>query len=81
MAAEGPSALDRLTSAEAAASVREAMERLSEGHREIVVLRHFEELSYEEIAEVLQVPQGTVMSRLYRARKALMQVLAKGEVP
>ena len=81
VAAEGPSALDRLTSAEAAASVREAMERLSEGHREIVVLRHFEELSYEEIAEVLQVPQGTVMSRLYRARKALMQVLAKGEVP
>ncbi len=53
------------------ASMRAALEMLSPPHREIIVLRHFEELSYAEIAQVLGVAEGTVMSRLYRARKAL----------
>jgi RNA polymerase sigma-70 factor (ECF subfamily) len=40
-------------------------------HREIILLRHYEELTYKEIAEVLGCPIGTVMSRLYAARRAL----------
>ncbi len=47
--------------------------------REILVLREFEDMSYREIAMVTGVPVGTVMSRLFRARRALMQ--AFGEQP
>ncbi len=48
-----------------------ALQTLSPEHREIIVLRHFEDLSYAEIGELLSLAEGTVMSRLYRARKAL----------
>jgi RNA polymerase sigma-70 factor (ECF subfamily) len=47
--------------------------------RETLVLRELEELSYKEIAEVTQVPIGTVMSRLWRARRALLQAAADQE--
>ncbi len=47
----------------------QALETLSEKHRTILILREVEGLSYEEIAEVLQVSKGTVMSRLYHARR------------
>lgn len=52
-----------------------ALGRLGHDHREILVLRDYHDLSYEEIADVLGVPRGTVMSRLHRARKALAQDL------
>jgi RNA polymerase sigma-70 factor (ECF subfamily) len=45
--------------------------------RELITLRHFDELSYEELAERLQVPLGTIMSRLYYARKRLREKLAR----
>jgi len=52
-----------------------ALAALPEAHREVMVLRDYQDLSYEEIAAVLRVPLGTVMSRLHRARKALREVL------
>lgn len=55
------------------------MDRLSDSHREILGMRHFQDLSYAEIAQLLGVAEGTVMSRLYRARKALVRVLQEGE--
>jgi len=58
------------------AAVREAMTHLSEPHREILHLSHFEGLSYKEIAACLDIPIGTVMSRLWAARQALKKVLA-----
>jgi RNA polymerase sigma-70 factor (ECF subfamily) len=51
--------------------VREALEGLSVPFREILLLCDVEEMSYEEIAQVLAIPIGTVMSRLHRARRAL----------
>ncbi len=58
-----------------------ALQRLNEDHREILVLRDYQDLSYGEIADVLGVAQGTVMSRLHRARKALRsEVLEGGEI-
>ena len=57
------------------AAIHRAIETLSETHREILHLRHWQDLSYEEIADVLDIPIGTVMSRLYRARRALQRRL------
>ena len=51
--------------------VREGLASLNEIHRTIVVLRDIEHMSYTEIAEVVDLPEGTVKSRLFRARAAL----------
>src|SRR5467141_3490169 len=56
--------------------VREAIQQLSEEFREIIVLREYGELSYQEIANVLGCPAGTVMSRLGRARSKLRSLLS-----
>ncbi len=55
--------------------IAKAMRRLTPAHREMLQLRHFQELSYAEMAACLDVPQGTVMSRLYAARRALKDLL------
>ena len=60
---------------EDAQAVRDAMEDLAVEFREILVLRHLEGLSYKEIAEIAQIPPGTVMSRLARARARLKECL------
>ena len=52
-----------------------AISELSEEHREIVVLRDYHDQSYRQIAAVLSIPEGTVMSRLHAARKNLRQIL------
>jgi RNA polymerase sigma-70 factor (ECF subfamily) len=56
--------------------VRAAIQELPCESREIILLREFEELSYQEIASLLGCPQGTVMSRLARARSKLRALLA-----
>ncbi len=56
--------------------LREGLQKLSEMEREILMLREYEQLSYGEIAEVLQLPLNTVRSRLFRARMALKEHLA-----
>lgn len=55
--------------------VQNALSELAVPYREILLLCEVEEMSYDEIAQVLQIPAGTVMSRLHRARKALRAVL------
>jgi RNA polymerase sigma-70 factor (ECF subfamily) len=55
--------------------VREAIEELPVHLREILLLCEVEEMSYQELSETLAIPQGTVMSRLFRARKALRVLL------
>ncbi len=56
--------------------IQEAMAALDEEHRVVVILRDVQNLSYEEIEEILQVAAGTVKSRLHRARMALKEKLA-----
>ena len=51
--------------------VRQAIDSLPESFREVLVLRELEDLSYDQIAEILDCPAGTVMSRLARARSRL----------
>ena len=49
-------------------------------HHEIVVLKYYQECSYAEMAEILDVPIGTIMSRLYNARRKLKSLLTEAEV-
>lgn len=56
--------------------VRQAIQRLPTDFREVILLREYEELSYQEIAHVLACPVGTVMSRLARARLKLRTLLS-----
>jgi RNA polymerase sigma-70 factor, ECF subfamily len=56
--------------------IRESLELLPPEFREIIVLRDLEEMSYKQIAEIINVPLGTVMSRLARARGKLKQILS-----
>lgn len=58
---------------------RHAVENLPLEFREVIVLRELEELTYSEIAEVLAIPVGTVMSRLLRARRRLQKMFGKSE--
>lgn len=57
--------------------VTRAVDGLPIHYREVVVMREMEEFSYREIADILEVPIGTVMSRLARARAVLVQALAE----
>jgi len=57
-----------------------AFDQLPEDQRQVVVLREMEEMSYKEISDVLDIPEGTVMSRLYYARRKLQQLL-KADAP
>jgi RNA polymerase sigma factor (sigma-70 family) len=60
-------------------ALAQAIERLPREYREPIVLREMEELSYQEIAEILEIPIGTVMSRLARARKRLTAAIVGGQ--
>jgi RNA polymerase sigma-70 factor (ECF subfamily) len=66
-----------LEQAEQEASVRAALNRLSPEHRTVLILKDMEEQKYEAIAEILQVPIGTVRSRIHRARMELRLLLER----
>jgi len=61
--------------AEDVAAVHAALDRLAPEHREVVVLRFIEDMTYDEIARVAGCPVGTVRSRLHHAKRALRRVL------
>ena len=74
---EGPGTESRTHQSEASALLQEALNALDEDQRQIIVLRDVEDLSYEEIAEILELPKGTVKSRLHRARHELARKLGR----
>ena len=59
--------------------LKEAIDALDEDNRMLIILRDIEELSYEELAAITNLPQGTVKSRLHRARALLRKKLSKGD--
>ena len=71
----GPSPSAGIEREETTELFERAMSRLSARDREILALRHFRELSYKEISETLEIPEGTVMSRLFHARRRLRETL------
>ena len=71
----GPGPQDAAERTEVRTAVAAGLQQLSEGHRQVLVLREIQGLSYEEIADVLEVDLGTVKSRISRARTALRKIL------
>ena len=69
-----------LAGREASETLQGALKKLSPELRETVILRDLEELEYREIAQVLNVPEGTVKSRLNRGRAELARILRKQQV-
>ena len=74
---DGPSPLERIEKREVEGKIRECIDRLDEEQREVVVLRDIQGFSYGEISGMLGVPDGTVKSRLSRARESLKDCLKK----
>jgi RNA polymerase sigma-70 factor (ECF subfamily) len=60
---------------ELSGKIKEALDTLPEYHRAVILLREVEGMSYEEMAEVLDVPKGTIMSRLFHARRKMQEQL------
>ena len=63
--------------AELAEKIDEALGQIPEKHREILVMRELEGMSYEDLARVLKIPKGTVMSRLFHARAKMQALLSE----
>jgi RNA polymerase sigma-70 factor (ECF subfamily) len=72
---EDPGPLDTLLDSEGQKRFYAALMALPVQYRSVFVLRHFEDMDYSEIASYLKIPPGTVDSRLYRARKMLLEEL------
>ena len=66
-----------LDQAEQVKLVQEALKQISEEFRQPLILKEIDGLSYEEIAEVLEIPLGTVRSRIFRGRQELMERLQR----
>jgi RNA polymerase sigma-70 factor, ECF subfamily len=66
---------EKAFSAEDAARIHAALDRLEQPHREVLVLRFLEEMSYEEIGQIVDCPMGTVRSRIHYAKVALERIL------
>jgi len=72
-----PGAMDRLEQMEVREKVRDCVGALESEYREVLVLRDMEGFSYEEIGDILKVPDGTVKSRLHRARSSVKECLKR----
>jgi len=67
--------------AEEERKVYEALQKLSVEHRSVLVMKDMEGMKYEEMADVLGVPVGTIRSRLHRARLEMRDILMRDEKP
>lgn len=73
--AEAPSPDQRVERMDLAKAIESAMQELSPRYREIIALRYQEGLAYQEIAEILDLPMGTVKTHIHRARRAMADTL------
>ncbi|MCB9878565.1 MAG: sigma-70 family RNA polymerase sigma factor [Planctomycetes bacterium] len=78
-AGDAPSPADQLAESEEKAAMRRALERLTEPHRLVFELAVYQERPYAEISELLDIPIGTVKSRMHNAVAALKQLLATAD--
>ena len=74
---KGPSVLDRLEARDERKKVQDCISALEPEFREVIILRDMQDFSYEEIGSLLKVREGTVKSRLFRAREAVKKCLKR----
>lgn len=79
LAAEGPGVEAELTAAEASTHLHEALGKLDARTRDMLLLRHFAELSFKEIADLYGCPLGTVLARVHRGLKALRRLIGESD--
>jgi RNA polymerase sigma-70 factor (ECF subfamily) len=77
--AEGLNPEENMVKKQKVKHMREVVEKLKPRYRVLVEMRYFEELSYEEIAEKLELPLGTVKAQLFRAREFLANIMKNSE--
>ena len=68
---------DRVIQNETVSEVRTAIDKLSEEHKTVIILRDLQDMTYEQVAQTLDLSIGTVKSRLARARKSLKDIILK----
>ena len=76
-ASDEPSILERLERRDVQQKVQGCIDTLDNEFKEVLVLRDIQGFSYDEITDMLKIPEGTVKSRLFRAREALKDCLKK----
>ncbi len=76
---DGPGPEDFLIKKEKVLMMRDVVDKLKPRYRRLVELRYYQELSYEEIADELKLPLGTVKAQLFRAREFLYQIMKNSE--
>ncbi len=76
-ASSGPSVLDKLESQDIRDRVRKCIDALEPEFREVIILRDLQDFTYEEIAVAVKAREGTIKSRLFRAREAVKECLKK----
>ena len=76
---DGPSPDDVMMKKQKVLMMRDVVDKLKPRYRRLVELRYYQELSYEEIAEELNLPLGTVKAQLFRAREFLYQIMKNSE--
>ncbi|MFL6258029.1 MAG: RNA polymerase sigma factor [Pyrinomonadaceae bacterium] len=75
LASKAPTPEQETERGERRAEIEEVVAQLSPAYRELIVLRHSHDLSYDEIAEVTSLPLGTVKNRIFRARESMRELL------
>lgn len=80
LAATGP-VEDGLLAEETSERLQQALLRLDETTREMILVRHFSQMSYKEIAELFQCPLGTALARVHRGLKVLRQIMGADDEP
>ena len=79
LADDGPAVEAGLAAAEAATALHEALAALDARTRDMLLLRHFADLSFKEIAEIFDCPLGTVLARVHRGLKALRRLMGDSD--
>jgi RNA polymerase sigma-70 factor (ECF subfamily) len=80
LASDCPSAMDQMEQKDIQAGVQKCLNTLETEFKEVLILRDIQGFSYHEISDMLRVAQGTVKSRLFRAREYMKKCLLKGSV-
>lgn len=80
MVDESASAFDNVARAEQASGIRACLDGLKPEHRAVVELAFFEDMSYREIAAVVDAPEGTVKTRVYHAKQLLLRCLQSASI-